>query len=119
MSQSVSNWGQLYESGRCKQVGIPWNEAEKQAVYILKVPADYVRKGCLTTEAYEKMVAEEKGEVAKTGKVPLTQLRKEQLLVLCQKASINVTPEATKATLIDELKQSGVSSSILLSEVPS
>lgn len=112
------DWGRLYEQGRCKSIGVAWNEAEKHAAYILNIPADYVRKGCLTKDAYERVVAEEKGEVVKTGKVPLIQLRKEQLYSLCRAKDLNVTIEATKATMIDELKAAGYASSILVSEVP-
>ena len=112
MSQTGVNWNTLYNQGRCKQIGVGWNEAEKQAVFVLKVPADYVRKGCLTMDAYEKMVAEEKGEVKRTGKVPLAQLKKEQLYAICLEKGLNVTPEATKATMIEELIASGHPKSI-------
>ena len=109
---SSIDWGRLYEQGRCKQIGVAWNEAEKQAVFIEKVPADYVRMGCLTKADHERMVAEERGEVARTGKVPLTQLRKEQLYALCQHQGLNVTPDATKSTMIEELRAAGHPSSI-------
>ena len=112
------DWGKLYESGRCKQIGVPWNEKEKNAVYILKIPADFVRRGCLTKDEYKKTLISDKGIVEKTGKVPLTQLRKEQLYQLCQKEGVNVTPEATKPTLIDELKASGYPASIPISDIP-
>lgn len=109
---SSIDWGRLYEQGRCRSIGVPWNEVEKHAVFVLKVPADYVRRGCLTYEAYEELVAEDKGEVARTGKIPLAQLRKEQLYALCQKQGLNVTPEATKVIMIEELKQSGHPASV-------
>ena len=112
MSQTGVNWGALYEQGRCKQIGVSWNENEKQAVFFLKIPADYVRRGCLTLEAYEKMVVEEKGEVERTGKIPLAQLRKEQLYALCLQNGLNVTPDATKATMIEELKSAGHPASV-------
>ena len=114
----MTNWGILYEQGRSKSIGVPWNEAEKQAVYVLKVPAEYVRRGCLTIAAYEAMVAEDKGEVEKTGKVPLSQLKKAQLYTLCRAKNLNVTMDATRETMIDELKASGTPTSIPVSEVP-
>ena len=53
MSQST-NWGALYTQGRCKAFGVPWSDEEAHAVFILKIPADAVRQGCLTLEDYEQ-----------------------------------------------------------------
>lgn len=43
------------EQGFCKAPGIAWNNEEAYAVNNLNIPADYVRKGILTKEEYEKV----------------------------------------------------------------
>lgn len=53
------NWAKLYKEGRVKAVGVPWNEEEAYAVGPLGIPAEYVRSGILTVEAYEKAKAED------------------------------------------------------------
>lgn len=112
------DWVRLFDRGRCKAVGVPWNDAERVAVYTLGIPADYVRLGCLTKEEHTTMLAKEKGDEAKTGKRPLVSLRKEQLYDMCVAKGIIVTPDAVKTTLIDELRNAGVSSSISVEEIP-
>jgi len=49
------DWGKLKIQNRVKEVGIPWNEKELDAIHKLKIPADYVRQGVLTLEDYEKV----------------------------------------------------------------
>ena len=51
------NWGLLYSQGKCKSMGVPWTEEEREAVFLLKVPVEYVRQGCLTMEDYGKAKA--------------------------------------------------------------
>lgn len=59
------NWSRLYEAGRCKAVGVPWNEAEAHAAHVLKIPAKYVRDGVLTLEEYKKINKSEEKPVDK------------------------------------------------------
>ena len=83
------NWGKLVSQGRAKAIGISWSNEELEAVYKLKIPAEYVRKGILTLDDYEK--AKVKGlEPSKT---------KEELMAEAKEAGVNVTPEATKESL--------------------
>ena len=79
----MANWSLLYSQGRCKNIGIPWSEKESHAVYILRIPADYVRRGILTLEDYQETVTKDKESVAKTQKIHLLHLRREQLVTLC------------------------------------
>ena len=81
------DWAKLVSQGRAKDIGIPWTEEEVRAVFILKIPAEYVRKGILTLEAYEKV----KGSISDKSK--------EELMAEAKKESIAVTPEATKESL--------------------
>lgn len=112
------NWGLLYEQGRCKSIGIPWNEAEKHAVFVLKVPADYVRRGCLTVEDWKKEAEKQAASEAKTGKVAVSTLRKEQLQALCAKRGIQATDDAPRPVLIEALAAAGVPKSVPAEEVP-
>ena len=81
------DWAKLVSQGRAKDIGIPWTEEEVRAVFILKIPAEYVRKGILTLEAYEKV----KGSISDKSK--------EELMAEAKKEGIAVTPEATKESL--------------------
>lgn len=112
------NWNKLLESNRVKELGIPWSDAEKHAVFILKVPAEYVRQGCLTQEDYQTAVGKREETEKKTGKVALIHLKKSQLMALCLKQGINVTEDAPRTVLVDALLQAGSPKSIPAEEVP-
>ena len=111
------NWPRLYEQGRCKSIGIPWTEEEAKAVSILKIPAEYVRQGCLTQEDYEK--AKDKREMTekKTGKVALVNMKRDDLVSLCAKYGIVTTDEATRPALIETLLQAGAPKSVSADEL--
>ena len=101
------NWGRLVSQDRVKAFGVPWNVEEHQAV-LAGVPADYVRKGCLTVEDYEKELGVETKHIAETGTKPLTSFKKPELLEMCEKLGLNVTVAALKETIVAELKSAGV-----------
>lgn len=111
------DWPKLMTQGRCKNIGVPWSEQESHAVHVLGIPAEYVRKGCLTQEKYKKMQADETEKIETTGKVPLSALRKSQLLALALDKGLTATDEATKEILIDLLVSSGHPKSIPKEEV--
>ena len=46
------NWSKLFSQNRVKAIGVPWNDAEIKAIYELKIPAEFVRNGCLTLDEY-------------------------------------------------------------------
>jgi hypothetical protein len=56
---SQPNWANLVRQGRAKAVGLPWSDAEATARFTLGIPADFVRAGVLTKEAYDKAVQNE------------------------------------------------------------
>lgn len=57
---SNPNWAKLVSEGRAKEIGIPWGGdtdtegTEAYARYVLKIPAEYVRTGVLTLDAYQE-----------------------------------------------------------------
>lgn len=112
------NWARLYESGRCKAIGIPWSDEESHAFGILKIPAEFVRMGCLTVEAYESALAKQDRDTEKDQKVPLLSLRKNQLMALCAKFGIVSTEDALRPSLIEQLLYKGIPKRILVSDVP-
>lgn len=74
--RSTPDWGRLYEQGRCKSIGVPWNEQELSAVHKLKIPVDYVRQGCITLEQFKKMQT----AVESKSEKPLKFLKRDDLL---------------------------------------
>ena len=62
MLHSGVNWAKLKAEGRCKEIGVPWNEKELEAIYKLKIPAEYVRKGILDKDEYEETTLKIKGD---------------------------------------------------------
>jgi hypothetical protein len=93
MTLTAIDWGKLCAQGRVKAAGIPWNEEELNAVYKLKIPVDYVRKGVLTLEDYEKAKSSLPAD-------PYTQLTEKQLLEKAKEVGIEATPEAPREVLI-------------------
>ena len=80
--RSEIDYHKLYNEGRCKEIGISWSEKEAVARSV-GIPAEFVREGCLTMEAYEKRKAEVEGLVAK-GKKPLLHMKKAELYAQAQ-----------------------------------
>ena len=87
------NWAKLAAQNRVKAVGIPWTPEEANAIYNLKIPADYVRKGILTLEDYE--------EAQKAGiKEPIS---KSDLEKEAKELGISFTPDVTPEALREEI----------------
>ncbi len=95
------NWARLLVQNRCKAIGVSWSEAELHAIHQLKVPADFVRRGCLTIAEYEAMQAKDQTTKEDTGEAPLASLTKKELVSLAGKLGIDATDDATKSELID------------------
>ena len=91
---SSVNWAKLAAQNRVKSVGIPWTPEEANAIYILKIPAEYVRKGIITIESYKK--AEASGMEVSKGREDLEKEAKELGIVF--------TPEATAESLEKEIE---------------
>jgi hypothetical protein len=94
------NWAKLVERGECRAVGIPWNDEEREAVFVKKIPAEYVRIGVLNKEDLAIRLEEEK----ESKDVPLIKQDKEALLMMAHKIGIPATSAADKATLINEIE---------------
>jgi len=93
-------WMRLVAQGRCKNVGIPWSEEEAHAVHALSVPAEYVRRGCLTVEAWQEMKAKDS-----SGEKTLEMMTDEELMKLCVDKGLSVTPDAPRSVLLEELNK--------------
>ena len=87
------NWAKLAAQNRVKAVGIPWTPEEANAIYNLKIPADYVREGILTLEDYEK---------AKTSGMEEPK-KKEKLEKEAKELGISFTPDVTPEALKEEI----------------
>lgn len=81
------NWGKLKAQGRVKDVGLPWSAEEAKAL-AAGVPADYVRRGALTVEDYETLVAEDAKAEEKTGVKPVAAMNTAELRARCEKLGI-------------------------------
>lgn len=90
---SGPNWASLVSQNRAKAVGIAWSEKEIYALRELKIPAEYVRGGCLTLESYKKETGEKKSQY----------LKKDELLAKAKELGIEITDEnvVTREVLID------------------
>ena len=93
MTASVVDWAKLSAQNRVKAVGIPWTPEEANAIYNLKIPADYVRKGILTLKDYEKAKA---SGIEKPKK-------KEELEKEAKELEISFTPDVTPEALREEI----------------
>lgn len=103
------NWSALLASDRCKALGVSWSETELNAIYKLKIPASYVRQGCLTQEDYKKMLGEVESTVELTGEKPLVHMKKEELLLKARSLGFDVEGEATtRADLINLIKSKSI-----------
>ena len=99
------NWSNLFRQGRCKAVGVPWTEEEAKAVYELKVPVSYVRRGCLTPEDAEKLKQEDLAVEKKTGEKPLVALTRDELLAKAKDLGIQITSDVNEETLVSVISK--------------
>lgn len=103
--QSSPNWSVLYEQGRCKEIGVPWSDAELKAIYEFKVPYQYVRQGCLTQEAYQAALE----DVNSMSEKPLFHMKRDELVTKAVALGIdfdvNVVNRQTLMTLIKEKQE--------------
>ena len=94
------NWGKLLAQDRCKAFGVSWSGEELHAIYKLKIPADFVRNGCLTLEDYQKATAELSDIENKGEEKPLLYMKKEELVKKAGELGIPVTPDVKRSDLI-------------------
>lgn len=90
----MTNWSKLYSQGRCREIGVPWNDEELNARYTLGIPAEYVRRGCLTMEDYKETSAED--VVAKDAGQPILEsMTRVELMVICEAEGVSGYDPAT------------------------
>jgi len=80
---------------RCKAIGIPWSDAEHEAI-VAGVPADYVRNGILSMDAYEKELAKQ----AVSGK-PAKYLSKSEVQKEARSLGIEFSDGTTRPELLE------------------
>ena|SRR3990167_1409681 len=92
---STPNWSKLVDQNRAHSLGRGWTDDELKAIYELKIPAEYVRGGVLTFEAYKQVISQE--EDAKSP----CYMKKDELVVLARKEGLQFDETAiTRADLI-------------------
>ena len=92
---SGPNWAKLVMQGRAKDVGVPWNKDEAHAVFELGIPADYVRRGCLTVEELENLKKEDEQVEKKEGRKPLEAMDRGELVAAASELGVEFTNDAT------------------------
>lgn len=102
MSNVTINWSKLLNRTppNVNDVGIFWTEEEAKAVLELKIPADYVRMGCTTQEAYEKMKVKNETYQKENGELPLMFWTKDALYLEAARLNIQYTAQTPKSTLV-------------------
>lgn len=100
MASDGIDWGKLVEQGRAKALGVSWSESELKARYELKIPAEFVRAGCLTLEDYKRAQGVVEEEIKQGKKKPLRYMSKGELLDEAKAKGLQVSDETTRAELI-------------------
>lgn len=77
---STPDWARLVSQGRARAVGISWSDEEQHSISELKIPVDYVRRGCMTLAQYENVKNKDLGIEKETGSKPLEAMSKEELI---------------------------------------
>lgn len=100
------NWAKLLSQNppSCNDIGIPWTEAEVKAVLLDKIPADYVRAGALSYEAYEKMKAENESYKEKHEEYPLVFWTRDELYHEADRLEIPYTATTPKTILANAIE---------------
>ena len=88
------NWAKLYQQGRCKAIGVSWNEEELHALYQLKIPVEYVREDVITEEEYEER-KEQHGDEKPLEYYSLAELRERAL-----ELEVDFSPMVARETLL-------------------
>ena|SRR3990167_8153298 len=99
------DWENLYIQGRCKAIGVPWSDEERNALRVLGIPVEYVREGVLTADDYKEVLQKEKKVEKETGEKPVERLSKEELEVKIKALGMKVTGQAPKDILVNLVKK--------------
>ncbi len=95
------NYANLVAQGRAKAVGVPWNDTENNAIYNLKIPADFVREGVITLEGYEKAKAKDQKFEEETGEKPVGKMNVAELKAKADSLGLTYAPNVQKAALVE------------------
>lgn len=98
------NWSKLVEQGRAKAFGVSWNEDELHAIYKLKIPVDFVRRGFLTLESYEKAQSDVEEKIRDNGESPIWAMNKKQLEEKAKQMGISITVGMNKKEFRDAIE---------------
>jgi len=100
------NWAKALSQNppSCNDIGIPWTEAEAKAVLIDRIPADYVRAGALSHEAYEKMKGKNDLYKEKHGEYPLIFWTRDELYHEADRLEIPYTATTPKTILANAIE---------------
>lgn len=98
---SGPNWSRLYAQGRCKALGVSFNDEEQKAIHVLGIPVDYVRAGVVTLEDYKKALKNETND----SETPMFKMDREELFKMAVELGIQASPIVTKETLIDLIQK--------------
>lgn len=102
---ATPNWSMLVEQNRAKGIGIPWSEPELKALYEYKIPAQFVREGCLTPEDFEAL-SEKTNQVEKeTGEKSIFRMTKQEMKDKAVKMGVVFTDEITRPELMQLLNR--------------
>jgi hypothetical protein len=93
----------LAAAGRAKNSKEPWSEVELNALYELKIPVDYVRKGVVTMEEFEKVKAEVDASLEK-GDKPLFFCSRDELCQIAGVVGATFRDGMSDASLISSIK---------------
>jgi len=99
------DWAALVQQGRAKAHGISWNDAELHARYQLMIPAEYVRRGALTLEAFQELKAKDEQHLKAGGELPLEAMPHNDLVLKATSLGVAVTNQASDADLREAIAQ--------------
>lgn len=94
------NWAKLVEQGRAKGIGQPWSDKELCARYVLGIPAEYVRQGVLTEQAYKQALAKTEDKERRTGEKSPFRMTKNELLKKAQELKLNIVGDIPRHELV-------------------
>jgi hypothetical protein len=100
---SGPNWARLVAQGRAKAHGVSWS-ADEQKARVAGIPADYVRRGCLTQEDYDAMKETDAQDRA-SGTPSVVVLTRTELEAKAKELGIEFAPETTDDVLRDVIKK--------------
>jgi hypothetical protein len=95
------NWAKLVYQGRARAFGVPWSAEEAKAIFELKIPADYVRRGAVTVEEMEELKSADAAHLKAHGEKPLEALSRAELREKAKEVAPQITNDAPEPVLRD------------------